>query len=106
MMDKGKPQFLYVLRPARPDMLQTGLTERETAAVQAHFAYVQKMTDAGVMFLVGRTQTTGPDTMGLAIFEADDEAAARVIMNNDPALRDGVMTGTLYPYKIALMRTP
>ena len=43
-------------------------------------------------------------TFGNAIFEAEDEATARMIMENDPAVKNGVMTATLYPYKVALMR--
>ena len=99
-----KPQFLYVLKLTRPGMLTEGPTAAEQATVGRHFAYVQDLTNKGIAILVGRTQTTGPDTMGLCIFEADDEASARAIMDHDPAITDGVMTGTLYPYKIALMR--
>ena len=99
-----KPQFLYVVKPARSNMLTTGLTEAEQQTVGAHFAYLQDLTQKGVVILVGRTQTTGPETMGLCIFEADDETAARHIMDNDPAVIGGVMTATLYPYRIALMR--
>jgi uncharacterized protein YciI len=99
-----KPQFLYVLKLTRPDMLTAGPTPAEQATVGRHFAYVSDLTAKGVMILVGRTQTTGPETMGLAIFEAEDEIAARAIMENDPAVKDGVMSATLFPYKIALMR--
>ena len=34
-------QFLYLIRPTRTDMLRTGLTEAESAAMSAHFAYLQ-----------------------------------------------------------------
>jgi len=53
------------------------------------------------MLMVGRTQTTTPDTMGLAVFLAEDEAAARALMQSDPAILEGVMRGELFPYKIA-----
>ena len=56
------------------------------------------------MILMGRTQNNDENTFGICIFEAEDEAAARRIMENDPAVLGGVMTATLYPYKIALMR--
>mgnify|MGYP000856159883 CR=1 FL=1 len=99
-----KPQFLYVVKAVRPEMLTAGLTPEEQTIVGRHFAYLSDLTGKGVVILVGRTQTTGPETMGLCIFEADDEIAARAIMNQDPAITGGVMTGTLYPYKVALMR--
>ena len=43
-------------------------------------------------------------TFGIAIFEAEDEATARTIMEADPAVKNGVMAASLYPYKVALMR--
>ena len=45
-----------------------------------------------------------PTSFGIAVFEAEDESAARTIMENDPAVRAGLMRAVLYPYKIALMR--
>lgn len=56
------------------------------------------------MILVGRTQNSDESTFGIAIFEAEDELAARRIMENDPAVAGGVMSARLYPYKVALMR--
>jgi uncharacterized protein YciI len=99
-----KAQFLYVVKATRPAMLTDGPTPAEQATIGAHFVYLQDLTQKGVVILVGRTQTTGPETMGLCIFEADDETAARAIMEKDPAVAAGVMTATLYPYKVALMR--
>jgi len=101
---KPKPQFIYVLRPTRLEMLSDGATPEEIATVSRHFAYFQDLTAKGVMILMGRTQNNDEHTFGIAIFEAEDESAARKIMENDPAVIGGVMTATLYPYKIALMR--
>lgn len=94
-------QWLYVLSPTRPEMLVSGPTPTEQAAIQRHAAHVSALADQGVMLLVGRTQTNGPDTIGLALFLATDEAAARAIMQSDPAIAGGVMTGELFPYRIA-----
>jgi uncharacterized protein YciI len=95
-------QFLYKLELVRGDMLQTGPTPAEQSAVAEHFAYLQELTAKGVVILVGRTLTIDKNTMGLAIFQAESEDAARQIMNGDPAVRKGVMTATLFPFKVAL----
>jgi uncharacterized protein YciI len=100
---KPRPQFIYVLKPARLGML-TEATPEERDTVSRHFAYFKDLTEKGTMILMGRTQNTDESTFGIAIFEAEDEAAARRIMEHDPAVLGGVMTATLYPYKIALMR--
>ena len=101
---KTKPQFIYVLKPTRLEMLTEGATPEEVETVSRHFAYFKDLTEKGTMILMGRTQTNDESTFGIAVFEADDESAARKIMENDPAILGGVMTATLYAYKIALMR--
>ena len=101
---KPKSQFIYVLKPTRLAMLTDGATPEEAETVSRHFAYFQDLTAKGVMILMGRTQNNDESTFGIAVFEADDEAAARSIMEHDPAVAGGVMTATLYPYRIALMR--
>ena len=95
-------EFLYVLTLVRKDMLRSGPTAVEQAVVAEHFAYLQDLTAKDVIILVGRTQTTDEHTMGLAIFRAESEEAALRIMSADPAVKNGVMTATLYPFKVAL----
>ena len=101
---KPKPQFIYVLKPTRLEMLTDGSTPEERDTVSRHFEYFKDLTEKGVMILMGRTQNNDESTFGIAVFEVEDESAARQIMENDPAVLGGVMTATLYPYKIALMR--
>jgi uncharacterized protein YciI len=95
-------EFLYKLQLVRGDMLRTGPTDAEQAVVAEHFAYLQALNSQGVIILVGRTLTTDENTMGLTIFHAESEDAARRIMNDDPAVKKGVMTATLYPFKVVL----
>jgi len=83
------PEFLYKLKLARGDMLRTGPTAAEQATAAEHFGYLQDLTAKGVVIFVGRTLTTDEDTMGLAVFRADSEEAARQIMNGDPVVKKG-----------------
>ncbi len=95
-------EFLYLLTPTRPAMLTDGQTEAESAAVGRHFAYLQQLEAAGSLILAGRTTENTQHTIGLAIFNAKDEAAARAIMLADPAVVAGVMQAELRPYRVAL----
>jgi len=95
-------EFLYKLQLVRGDMLRTGPTDSEQAVVAEHFAYLQNLNAQGVIILVGRTLTTDENTMGLTVFRAETEDAARQIMNGDPAVKKRVMTATLYPFKVVL----
>ena len=97
-------QWIYVLKVTRLEMLIEGATSEEDAIVSQHFAYLKDLTEKGVMILMGRTQTADESTFGIAIYEAEDEEAARTILKNDPAVVGGVMRATLYPYKVALLR--
>jgi uncharacterized protein YciI len=54
------------------------------------------------MILVG--PTLGPVNTGIAIFEAEDEAAARKIMDEDPAIASGIARGELRPFAVSLLR--
>jgi uncharacterized protein len=98
------PEYLYKIQPTRLEMLTEGSTEREAEIVSQHFQYLSDLTDQGVVIMVGRTQNNDASTFGIVIFEAEDEDAARQIMNNDPAVQNGVMRAELYLYKVALMR--
>ncbi|MFL5803143.1 MAG: YciI family protein [Roseiflexaceae bacterium] len=52
--------------------------------------------------LAGRTLNTDPSSFGIIILRADTEATARGIMEDDPAVQQGVMRAELFPYRIAL----
>ena len=99
-------QWLFVVRPVRPEMLTSGLTSEELDSVRKHFGYWQELTTQEVALVVGRTQTTGPETMGIAIFRAETEAEAQTIASNDPAVIDGVFDMQLLPYAVAILGNP
>lgn len=96
-------QFLIKLQPTRLAMLTEGPTAEEQQRTGEHFAYLQQLQAAGTLILAGRTLNNDADTMGIVVINAEDEAAARAIMANDPALIHEVMRGTLYPYRVALI---
>lgn len=96
-------QFLYKIQPTRLAMLAAGPTEEEELLVSEHFQYLQRLCETGVVKLAGRTLNTDASAFGIVIFEAADETAARAIVDNDPAVKHGVMQAELYPYRIALM---
>ena len=97
-------QYLYVLRLV-PRLHDEGAwTDADNAAVSRHFAHLKEATASGRVILAGRTLEPGDRTFGLVIFEAPDEAEARLFMESDPAVVAGVMTATLHPYAVALQR--
>lgn len=77
-------------------------TEEEARIVGLHFNYLKDAVENGTAVFVGRTTADSP--IGLAVFEAESDRAAREFMLSDPAVADGIMTAELHPFHIALMR--
>lgn len=96
------PQFLLELGLNRPDMM-LGPTEDEMSLVIQHFAYWEKLAQAGQALVVGRTQDDCPN--GYAIFLADNEEHAELIADQDPAVGK-VFNYVIRPYKVALLGNP
>ena len=42
----------------------------------------------------------------VVVFEAADEKAARAIMEDDPAVKEGVTSAELLPFRVALFGAP
>ena len=97
-------QYLYTIKPTRREMLSEGPTAEESRAIEEHFSYLKVLTERRIVILAGRTLNDDETGFGIIIFEAQSEAAALEVMNNDPAVHKGVMKARLYPYRIALMR--
>ena len=99
-------QYLYRIQPARPAMLPEGPTPEEAEIVAQHFAYLQDLTERGILILAGRTLNTDESSFGIVILYAESKDAAREIVDNDPAVKGGVMRAELFPYRVALMASP
>jgi uncharacterized protein YciI len=100
-----KLQFLYVLK-LREDLLEdANWTTNDNKIVEQHFLRLQSDTLAGKVILAGRTLNEDPTSFGIVIFEADSEKAAQEYMDSDPAVQEGVMSSTLFPYRVALLKT-
>lgn len=95
-------EFIYLLEPARAGMPKQP-TDEERAVVREHFDHLTRMLDDGRLILAGRTLSAG-SVLGMVVFEADAEDAAKAIMAADPAVAKGVMRAALHPYRVALAR--
>ena len=99
-------QFLYVLHLVPRLHAQTAWTDADNKAVADHFQRLKLATQARTVLLAGRTSEPLDQTFGIVIFEASDEASARKFMESDPTVAAGVMTATLHPFAVALLRAP
>ena len=102
---EAKPkQFIYVLRLVPRLYDDKNWTNEDEMALSRHFARFKHAIETGELILAGRTREPGDKTFGIAIFEANDETAARKFMESDPAVVAGLMTAELHPFGVALQR--
>ena len=94
-------EWIYFLHPPRDDFAET-MTEEEQEAWGRHFERLQQLLADGVLVLAG--PTLGRVNTGVCVFEADDEAAARALMEADPPIAEGFATGELRPFRVSLLR--
>jgi len=97
-------QYLYLLRVAPHLQDESKWSAADNAAAGKHFARLKEALAKGQVILAGKTSEPLDKTFGLVIFEAADDAAAKAFMDADPAVQAGVMTATLHPYAVALLR--
>ncbi|MBV1849315.1 YciI family protein [Catellatospora tritici] len=94
-------EWIYFVHPPR-DNFRATLDDEERAVFDAHVEYLLHLYANGKLILSG--PTLGTTNTGIIVIEADDEAAAAQIMNDDPAISSGLTQGELRPFLAALLR--
>lgn len=103
-MTNEKRQFIYVLKPIPSLQNADHWTEKESEVVNRHFTRLQELHHEGKLILAGKTMGLDEHTFGIVILEVDTEEDATYIMENDPAVSEGIMTAEIFPYQVALMK--
>jgi uncharacterized protein YndB with AHSA1/START domain/uncharacterized protein YciI len=93
--------WVYLVSPVREDLLST-MTDDEKKHLSAHAQYIKDLTTQGVVICAG--PCTDMKAPGIVIFQAKDEAAARAIMENDAAVKNGVFRAELHPMRLSFLR--
>jgi len=101
---KDKLEFIYVLNLV-PKYLDTKMwSEADNKAVGEHFERLKKLHSEGTLLLAGKTENWDEKMFGIVIYTADSFEKAKEIAESDPAVKAGVMTVEVFPYKISLMK--
>ncbi len=94
-------EWIYFIHAPRENFAAT-MTDAEREVWGVHFERLQRLLAEGTLVLAG--PTLGRVNTGIAVIEAEDEATARRLMEEDPAIASGIATGELRPFSIALLR--
>jgi uncharacterized protein YciI len=95
--------FLYRIWPDRPELLSEGPTPDEERVIGEHYEYLRDLSDRGVVLLAGRTRSNTEEDFGIVILAVEDAGTARSVMADDPAVREGVFVGDIFPYDVAIL---
>jgi len=107
MNSSKKQQFSYLLQLKNEALISDpdAWTEKDNNIVSIHFAYLQNLLQQGTLLMAGRSLVATPNNFGIVVFEAESEVEACQIMENDPAVKQGLMTAELHPFRVALWRS-
>jgi uncharacterized protein YciI len=92
------PEYIYLTHPFRDGFFEQP-TQEEDAVMEEHFQYLKKATETGDVLLAGPCLD---DTFGIIVFRAEDDAAARTFMFNDPSVKKNVIIAELHPMRVSL----
>jgi len=92
--------FLVIYRPPRPTFAQDA-TDSEERVIGEHFVYLKRLLAEGKLLIAGPCEDA---SMGIAVYETQDEEEARNILAEDPAVLGRVFTGEIKPYRVSLFR--
>ncbi|MDB5281331.1 MAG: hypothetical protein JWO06_406 [Bacteroidota bacterium] len=96
--------FIYVLQLLPHYKVAANWTDETNKILGEHWNYLVGLNEKGIIKLVARTDYNidNDDNRGIAVFEAADTESAETIMNNDPCIVKGVMTGALHPLRVVI----
>ena len=94
-------EWIYFIHAPREDFAVT-MTDEEQEVWGVHFERLQRLLAEGTLVLAG--PTLDRLNTGIAVIEAEDEATARRLMEEDPAIASGIATGELRGFSVALLR--
>ena len=96
----SRTTYIYKITPARKDFLQAA-DESGNNYMSLHFQYLQQLLAQDKLVMAGPCLDAA---FGIAIFYSDSEEEARQVMENDPAVKSGIMSSELHEFRISLMR--
>lgn len=96
---ENRSTFIYLTRPIRPGFVEEMLPE-EAEAMKAHTAFLNQKLNETTFHVIGPCLDR---IFGIAIFEAASLEAARQLMQYDPAVERGVLTGEIHPFHLSYL---
>ncbi len=98
-------QFIYVLRYTSQFKQSLKWTNKENEIAREHVLYLKALMDEERGYMAGRTTNIlDPDLFGIVIFDAPNLEDAKIIMQNDPLIKNDIMQGDISTFSIVFLR--
>ncbi len=94
----GKQHFIYIIRPVRDNFLENP-TPQENKIMEDHFQHLKLLREKGTLCLAGPSPA---GKFGIVIFKADSMDEAGRLMNEDPAVKNGIMNAEVFDFRLSL----
>lgn len=95
-------EYIYILKLIPRLYEEENWTEVENEIINQHFLRLKKYCEEGIVFTAGKT--VDDKGFGIVIFSAENEEEATLFMQEDPAVKHGIMHAEVFPYRTALGR--
>ena len=93
-------EFVYLIRPNRSDFIES-MTNEESKVMADHFEYLKQLLAEEKLILAGPCLD---GAFGICVFKSESWENAETVMNNDPAVSNGVMSSELHKYRVSLIQ--
>ncbi|MBK7957117.1 MAG: hypothetical protein IPK03_02810 [Bacteroidetes bacterium] len=93
--------FIYLLKLSPHFQEESNWDEASNLIIESHFSYLKSLHKEGKATFVGRTDypLDHADLFGICVLEVEGELEAKEIMQNDPAVKNGIMHAKIHPFK-------
>lgn len=93
-------EFVYLIKPIRDNLIDS-MTQRESEIMENHFQYLKELLFEKKLVMAGPCLD---GAFGIVVFKAETMADARIVMENDPSVKEGLMNGELHRYRVSLIQ--
>lgn len=95
-----KKQFIFFIKPHKENFAET-MTEEEGMIMQEHFFYLKELLELGKLVIAG-PELSGK--FGMGVYETETLEEVQELLDNDPAVKSGIVTPEIYPFRVSLLR--
>ena len=98
MNAQNKTQFVYEIKLFEQFQHKSRWTDKEQQIQKEHLAYLDSLTKAGTIEMAGIQSQGLAEHKGIVLLNVKDYEDARNIATNDPSVKEGMMTVSIYSF--------